>query len=292
MFLSTGVARGKDEHRMIGFNVLGRMGRLANQMFQYAALKGIAHNVGAVICIPNHTQAVDDGIGNKIRTELLDAFDLRVKVGLLKKWRTRTLRERFFHFDEELFSSCPDNVTLEGYFQTEKYFSHIEETIRADFTFKDEILKPCREMIASVPHPIALHVRRTDYLINSKNHFNLPLSYYEAALQYFDAGRNVIVFSDDPAWCRQQGLFAHERFIVSDIVDNRCDLCLMSLCDDFIIANSSYSWWGAWLSSNPAKKVIAPLTWFGTDGDTRNHDTRDLIPDGWLRIAGEDMGPS
>jgi len=270
---------------MIGFNVLGRMGRLANQMFQYAALKGIAHNAGADICIPNHTRPVDDGIGNKIRTELFDAFDLQVTTGLIKKWGMRIVQERFFHFDEELFRHCPDNVTLQGYFQSEKYFKHIEEGIRADFTFKHEILKPCSEMIASVSHPVALHVRRTDYLINSKNHFNLPLGYYEAALQYFDAERNVILFSDDPGWCRQQRLFSDQRFIFSDTFDNRFDLCLMALCDDFIIANSSYSWWGAWLSRNPAKKVIAPLRWFGTDGDTRNNDTRDLIPDGWIRIA-------
>jgi len=270
---------------MIGFNALGRMGRLANQMFQYAALKGIAYNAGADICIPNHTQPVDDGIGNKIRTELFDAFDLRGGVGLLKKWRTRTVRERFFHCDEELLYSCPDNVSLLGYFQSEKYFRHIADEIRKDFVFKDEILSSCKAMIATVQNPVALHVRRTDYLINSKNHFNLPLTYYEAALQHFDPGRNVIVFSDDPAWCRQQRLFDNARFIVSDTADNRFDLCLMSLCDDFIIANSSYSWWGAWLACNPSKKVIAPLRWFGLDGDTRNFDTRDLLPEGWIRIA-------
>jgi len=269
---------------MIGFNALGRMGRLANQMFQYASLKGIARNVGADICIPNHSQSVDDGIGNKLRTELFDSFDLRVDVGLLNNGHAPTVQERQFHFDEELFKMCPDHVSLQGYFQTEKYFKHIESEIREDFTFKDEILKPCQEMISSVENPLALHVRRTDYIVNSDNHFNLPLKYYESALKHFENDRNVIIFSDDPEWCKSQELFSDDRFMVSENTDNRVDLCLMSLCNDFIIANSSYSWWGAWLSPNKNKKVIAPIQWFGKTGYTKDHDTKDLIPDDWTRI--------
>lgn len=270
---------------MIGFNALGRMGRLANQMFQYASLKGIAKNIGTDFCIPNHSQAIDDGIGNKLRTELFDSFDLRVNVGLLNNGHAPTVQERYFHFDEELFKMCPDHVNLQGYFQTEKYFKHIESEIREDFTFKDEILKPCKEMISSVENPIALHVRRTDYIVNSDNHFNLPLEYYESALNYFDNDRNVIIFSDDPEWCKSQKLFSDDRFMVSENTDNRVDLCLMSLCNDFIVANSSYSWWAAWLSSNKNKKVIAPFQWFGKTGYTKDHDTKDLIPNEWTRIT-------
>jgi len=269
---------------MIGFNALGRMGRFANQMFQYASLKGIAKNIGADICIPNHTQVVDDGIGNKLRTELFDSFDLNVHIGLLNNGHAPVVNERFFHFDEELFSMCPDHVSLQGYFQTEKYFKHIEQEIREDFTFKDEILKPCKEMISSVEEPIALHIRRTDYITNSDNHFNLPLEYYDAALKHFDSNRNVIVFSDDPAWCQEQDLFSDDRFMISENTDNRVDLCLMTLCNDFIIANSSFSWWGAWLSQNKNKKVIAPVQWFGKTGYTKDHDTKDLIPNDWIRI--------
>jgi hypothetical protein len=270
---------------MIGFNALGRMGRFANQMFQYASLKGIARNTGVDFCIPNHSQAVDDGIGNKLRTELFDSFDLNVNVGLLNNGHAPAVVERFFHFDEELFSLCPDHITLQGYFQSEKYFKNIEKEIREDFTFKDEVLKPCKEMISSVENPIALHIRRTDYLTNSENHFNLPLEYYKSALKHFDVNRNVIVFSDDPAWCQEQELFSSDLFMISENTDNRVDLCLMSLCSDFVIANSSFSWWGAWLSQNKNKKVIAPVQWFGKTGYTKDHDTKDLIPDGWIRIS-------
>ena len=266
---------------MIGFNNLGRMGRLANQMFQYASLKGIARHHGYDYMIAYHPDAVDDGIGNMLRTELFDSFDLKVRTGI---WRANTLAERQFHFDQELFDKCPDNVVLQGYFQTEKYFKHIEDEIRQDFTFKDAILNPCKEMMESVENPVALHVRRTDYVTNSANHPPCTLDYYREALSHFEAHRNVIVFSDDPAWCNEQELFSGEHFMISENEDNRIDLCLMSLCDDFIIANSSFSWWGAWLSANIDKKVIAPRQWFGTDGYTKDHNTKDVTPDGWTRI--------
>ena len=269
----------------LGFNALGRMGRLCNQMFQYAAVKGISKNIGTDFCIPNHQHAVDDGIGNMQRTELFDLFDLECNIGFLNNGHAPVVQERFFHFDEELFKLCPDHVDLRGYFQSEKYFKHIEKEIRRDFTFKDEILTPCKEMIEGVEKPIALHVRRGDYITNKENHLNLTSEYYVEALNHFDDDRNVIVFSDDPKWCLEQEIFSDDRFIVSENDDNRVDLCLMSLCDEFNIANSSYSWWGAWLSSNKDKKVIARADWFGSKGYTKNHNTKDLIPDDWTRIT-------
>ena len=81
---------------MLGFNSLGRQGRLCNQMFQYAAVKGISRKIGTDFCIPNHTQAVNDGIGNMLRTELFDSFDLNVRTGFLNN--VTTIQERFFHF--------------------------------------------------------------------------------------------------------------------------------------------------------------------------------------------------
>ena len=261
---------------MIGFNALGRLGRFANQMFQYASLKGIARNVGAEICIPKYTESVNDGIGNMLRTELFDSFDLSVRQGLLGNGNAPTVRERFFHFDEQLFNSCPDDISLHGFFQTEKYFKHIESEIREDFTFKNEVLEPCTEMMAQLNSPIALHVRRGDYIINSGNHPPCSIEYYRTALEKFDKDREVLIFSDDPKWCKENELFSDDRFLISDTDDNRIDMCLMSMCSDFIIANSSFSWWGAWLANRGT--VIAPKKWFGVN---LNHDTKDLIPDKW-----------
>ena len=94
----------------------------------------------------------------------------------------------------------------------------------------------------------------------------------------------MISFSDDTEWCKQQELFSGDRFLVSESGNPYVDLCLMSMCSDFIIANSTFSWWGAWLSANKDKKVIAPKKWFGTQGYTKDHNTEDVIPNEWIRL--------
>ena len=263
---------------MIGFNALGRMGRLCNQMFQYAALKGLAKNAGAEITIPYYEQAVDDGMGNMLRTELFDSFDLNVKTGLLNNGHAPVVNERFFHFDEELFNNCPDHVSLQGYFQTEKYFKHIEQEIREDFKFKDDILIPCQEMMDDFGEPpLSLHIRRGDFLKNSGNHHNLGLDYYDKALAEFPTSVPVLIFSDDPEWCGKQEIFGDDRFLIAEGNSSYVDLCLMSLCEGHIIANSTFSWWGAWLADS--KMVVAPSVWFGPNN--AHLDIKDLYLDHW-----------
>jgi len=276
---------------MIGFNYIGRLGRLGNQMFQYAALRGISANRGFNFCFPYYANAVDDGIGNMLRTELFDCFEMSSVTDLnLQNIDSErpTVSEGGFEFNETLFNECPDWVTLYGFFQTEKYFKNVEDTIRKDFTFKKEILDPCKEMMGSFysdnvdPTIVSLHIRRTDYLTNSCNHTPLGMDYYEKALSEFHEDAPVIIFSDDPTWCKEQELFSDERFLVSENTSGHIDLCLMSLCTDFIIANSTFSWWGAWLANG--KKVIAPSKWFGPNN--QNLNTKDLYLSHW-KIIGE-----
>jgi len=268
---------------MLAFNHLGQLGRLGNQMFQYASLRGIARNRGYDFCIPNHNQIIKDPYGFDMRIELFYPFKmvhvLPKNIKLLDRGYAPVAQEKHFHFDEILFNMCPDEITLAGFFQSEKYFKNIEEEIRCDFTFKDEILEPCKEMIGSVGEVISLHVRRTDYLTNS-NHTTLDLDYYAKALEDFNSNLPVIIFSDDPNWCKDQKLFSGDRFMISESGDQYIDLCLMSLCKYHIIANSSFSWWGAWLSGSD--NVVAPIKWFGDKNSDK--DTRDLIPDRWERI--------
>jgi len=265
---------------MLAFNHLGRLGRLGNQMFQYASVRGIASNKGYEWCIPNHKTSVDDGIGNKLRTELFDCFNLinlgKNNVFVLDNGYAPIVQEKFFHFDPELLQLCPNDVSLYGFFQSEKWFSHIEKQIRDDFSFKDEILKPCVEMISQVENPISLHIRRGDFVVN-ENHPLQPIEYYEKALTYFDTESTVIVFSDDPKWCNEQELFSDDRFLIAEGNINYVDLCLMTLCSGHIIANSSFSWWGAWLADS--KKVVAPKDWFGPS--LQHNDTKDLYCKGW-----------
>lgn len=268
---------------MLAFNYLGKLGRLGNQMFQFAAVKGIARNRGLDFCIPNHNQVVKDPYGFDLKIELFYPFKMSNvsprNIKLLDRGYAPVAEEKHFHFDELLFNMCPDEISLAGYFQTEKYFKHIEEEIRSDFSFKDEILEPCKEMIGSVGDAIALHVRRTDYLTNP-NHTALGLDYYKKALKQFDDTSSVLVLSDDPEWCKEQELFSGDRFMISESADQYVDLCLMSLCKKHIIANSSFSWWGAWISGS--NDVISPIEWFG-EGN-KHKETKDLIPERWVRI--------
>ena len=268
---------------MLAFNHLGRLGRLGNQMFQYASLRGIARNRGYDFCIPNHNQVVKDPYGFDLKIELFYPFKMLYvlphNIKLLDRGYAPVAEEKHFHFDEILFNMCPDEITLAGFFQSEKYFAHIADEIRVDFSFKDEILEPCKEMMGSVGEAISLHIRRTDYLQNP-NHTALDLNYYEEALKNFDTSLPVIIFSDDIEWCREQEIFSDERFMLSESGDQYVDLCLMSLCKHHIIANSSFSWWGAWLSNS--NQVIAPINWFGETCKDKN--TKDLIPERWMRI--------
>ena len=263
---------------MIGFNRLGLLGRLGNQMFQYASLRGIAANNGYNWMIPPPPE------GNGYFKEwehhqLFYPFELKNLHNLNVQYtdgERPTVKEKSFAFDEDLFNNCPKWVNIEGFLQSEKYFKNIEKEIKEDFAFKEEFSKPSRDMIATVEEPVALHIRRTDYLKLS-HHNSLGLDYYEKALGEFDSDRTIIIFSDDPEWCKEQKLFDGDRFLVAEGNGNYVDLCLMTLCTGHIIANSSFSWWGAWLSDS--KKVVAPKNWFS--GHLEDQDTKDLYCPEW-----------
>ena len=139
-----------------------------------------------------------------------------------------------------LYHLCPSAIVSFGFFQTSKYFNHIEDQIRNDFQFKDYIVDECSELVDLFEEPVAIHIRRGDFLINSGNHHNLSLKYYEEALKKFPKNKQVVIFSDDPDWCYKQKLFSPDRFLISD-KDNGSyhDLYMMSQCSDFIIGNSN-----------------------------------------------------
>lgn len=260
---------------MIGFNHIGRQGRLGNQMFQYAALCGIAETKGYEFCIPEST------FKNEWEDhQLFEAFTLP-NLKNKKFLSANYYQEKQYNYSQEYVDECPDNVNLFGYFQTEKYFSHIEDSIREDFTFKPEVLNPCKEAF-DFDEVISLHVRRTDYVEKSDDHPLCPMEYYEEALSKFDSNLPVLIFSDDIEWCKDQELFKPDRFMVSESEWNLVDMCLMTMCSHHIIANSSFSWWGAWLSGSD--NVIAPARWFGDNGYTANHNTEDIVPDRWTKI--------
>ena len=251
-------------------NSLGNNGRLGNQMFQYAALKGIAFKKGFSWKVPprslfGRVRALD---GSSIYDcfELSSIKDSNVGINL----DAPTIMERSHCYDEWLVDRIKDEDNIEGYFQSPKYFNDIQDSIREDFRFKEDVLYN-----ATNP-PIdfcAMHVRRTDYVGNGLHHTNLTSRYYEKAMEILDPKR-VIVFSDDQEWCRSHKFFG--KFVVSSN-NQYVDLYLMQNATQHIIANSSFSWWGAWLAKS--HHVVAPSNWFGPALSHLNTD--DYYLDGW-----------
>jgi hypothetical protein len=263
----------------ISFNMLGHHGRLGNQMFQYATLKSIATKHGYEFTIPSsefndpwHDHQLFEGF------ELPSVTEKNVRFNDVKT----QVEEEYFHFNQNLYDNCPDDVDLFGYFQTEKYFLDIADDVKKEFTFKDQILSVAKDYRNQIDSDeiISLHIRRGDY-VNQPWHGCCSLEYYESALSMLDTNLPVIIFTDDPNWTLSQNIFDSDRFYVSQGNSNLFDMCLMTLCDYHIIANSSFSWWGAWLADS--KKVIAPQRWFGPPLSEQN-DTKDLIPGRWVKI--------
>jgi hypothetical protein len=265
---------------MLSFNYLGNLGRLGNQMFQYASLKGIASKRGYDFCIPSKELfGFKDANVRSSDCSIFDCFNLSdVHQEIIQQ---QILQEKDFSFDKQLLRNCPNNVDLFGYYQSEKYFKHIEDDIRNDFTFNKDVQELSLEFFENFENNkvISLHIRRGDYVLNP-NHPVQTLEYYKKSLEYFDDRLPVLVFSDDAEWCKQQELFDSDRFMISEGNATDFDLCLMTLCKYHIIANSSYSWWGSWLAKS--EKTIAPKNWFG--GDCINYNTQDLYCSNWIVI--------
>ena len=283
----------------ISFNGLGNEGRLGNQMFQYAFMRGMSKKHGYDFIIPDANANRFDNYG------LFDCFELEgCKTG---EGSYPTLECRDTAFNQKFLDECTDNTNYSGVFQTEKYFANATEELRKDFTFHKEILDPCQEFIDNVGDVIFLHVRRGNsslvgnrgekwsYQMLQDYHPLMKKEYYLEALSHFDESKKVIVLSDTIDWCKEQDWLQDDRFLFSDssyeVFDDGAsvpyiDLCLMSLCSGGIIANSSMSWWGAWLQ-NDTGKIIAPNPWYGAKaynyGNAELCDA-DLIPERWTKL--------
>ena len=283
----------------VSFNGLGNEGRLGNQMFQYAFIRGMSKKYGYDFIIPDANSDRFDNYG------LFDCFKLEgCKTG---EGSYPTLECRDTAFNQKFLDDCSDNTNYSGVFQTEKYFANATEELRKDFTFHKEILDPCQEFIDNVGDVIFLHVRRGNsnlvgnrgekwsYQLLQDYHPLMKKEYYLEALSHFDESKKVIVLSDTIDWCKKQDWLQDDRFLFSDssyeVFDDGAsvpyiDLCLMSLCSGGIIANSSMSWWGAWLQ-NDRGKVVAPYPWYGAKaynyGNAELCDA-DIIPERWTKI--------
>jgi hypothetical protein len=273
-------------------------GGLGNQLFQYAAARNLAVLNEADLRMD--TSAF--GRRSKRRFEL-DGFQVTAaRAGTLERLRLRLdlrrergralhVKEPYFHYWPGLAQLRSPLVVLDGYWQSEKYFSAIGSHIRSEISLRQSIDPGAQHLstMMQATEAVAVHVRRGDYATDpvvKRIHPVLPIAYYQEALHYLlDHGvkPSLFIFSDDPAWCRAHLRFpAYSCLYVADhgVTSVAQELELMRRCRHHIIANSSLSWWGAWLAEHPGQIVVAPRRWFSAP----DRDVRDLIPHRWKLI--------
>lgn len=198
-------------------------------------------------------------------------------------------REKGHNFDPDILK-IDDNFYLEGYWSSEKYFKDIEGIIRKEFTFKDNPSIANQKIINSIKscNSVSIHIRRGDYVFDertNKYHGFCDLDYYLRAVTLIAKrveNPHFFVFSDDTDWAKQNLRLKFPCIYVNHNTGKKDyeDMRLMSKCKHNIIANSSFSWWGAWLNQNPNKIVITPKRWFRD----KSINTKDLIPQSWVKI--------
>jgi len=287
------------------------IGGLGNQMFQYAAGRSLSleRDVTLLLDISDFSkyklhqgfelQRVFNGHVNIANpTQIQDVLGWQrfpVLRRLLSQPSIAFLRKRELVFEPSFhywsgISDVPYDCYLSGYWQSEKYFRKHSAQIRSDFNFPENLSTEnlaISQKISQV-NAVSLHVRRGDYITNSKNINVLnacTLDYYYTAideLQKKIKNPHIFIFSDDIDWVKSNLITS----LPCEFIDNNkgqdsfFDMQLMSLCQHHIIANSSFSWWGAWLGVNPHKIVIAPTKWFASD----KLCSRDLIAEGWIAL--------
>ena len=247
-------------------------GGLGNNMFQIAAAHSLA--------LDNNDISVfnGDNVGqvHKNINEYKDNIFKNVNIQKNPKYK-KTYNEPFFNFNGIKYM---DGLLLVGYFQSEKYFKHNKKEIIKLFYPNEKHIQHIKEKYEKIldKKTCSIHVRRGDYLNLPNHHPVCTLEYYNRAIELMTVDK-FVVFSDDIHWCREN--FIGDKFIFIEGNSDYIDLWLMSFCDNNIIANSSFSWWGAWLNKNENKKIISPETWFGED---KKLETKDIVPTKWKKI--------
>jgi hypothetical protein len=277
-------------------------GGLGNQLFQYAFVRNLAIINKAVLKLDTGTH-YDYEEWNCNRTYLLGNFNIQAtpatqaelnlannvriwqRYGLVPKW-IHIQETSFGTFREDLLRSYKKNILLNGYWQNEHYFRPISSLLKNELvlkkTFSDSYLANMREK-----NSVAIHIRRGDYISDtdySKRYADLFLSgYYKRAIEFMMqqlVNPVFYVFSDDIEWCKENLIFPDIRIIyIENTEDSVHDFSLMTSCKHQIIANSTFSWWAAWLNGYEKKIVICPCKWFLNDWDDSHYALT-----GWVKL--------
>lgn len=283
-------------------------GGLGNQLFQYAAGMSLAHHHGTALKVDVTELLERDRHIGTMRSFDLQKLNTMVEVAtdeeigslhprntlqqlldkLLPRYRRSVYTEKQYAFDPNFFEAG-DHLLLYGYRQSERYFAPIAETIRQSFTVRPEYLRNVQAKAAALAstESVSIHIRRGDYNnpIVRDYHGVLGKEYYQAAIDHIMKTVQhpfFHIFSDDPSWVKQHLVFSAPVEIVSGQISHTHleDFHLITQCKHNIIANSTFSWWAAWLNANPGKQVVAPARWFNKGPK----DTQDLIPHSWTRL--------
>jgi len=273
-------------------------GGLGNQMFQFAAGYSIAkkYNVKLSLDLRRFNRRQDHN-----GFELQEVFDICSKVSFLNKtlsFKSINFKEilnkfdtTFYNFKEPHFHytanilNIPKHSFLDGYWQSELYFRDYAIEIKKIFNFSDPLDKQNHLIANDIKqnNSISIHIRRGDFLLKQNNNHYIDLKeYYLKAINEtskFFKNPKYFIFTDDPSWVTDNFFLNHSYIVVDTNHGSKSflDMYLMSLCKSNIIANSSFSWWGAWLNDKKDKVIYAPKNWF----NDKSICTDDLIPNSW-----------
>ncbi len=292
--------------------VVKLIGGLGNQLFQYAAGTALANYHKTELYLDlSYLNADTNGAYTKRKFEL-DKFNIQSKIadaGILRNFNFNEnkvsvklkkllpglfskmiFNEHQFNFHSN-FLKFPATTYLNGYWQSEKYFNSFRGKLLSEIMLRSPFSEGAVAIAKNIQcaNSVSLHVRRGDFVsLKSANHFHghLELDYYKLAFEKISSkikNPTFFVFSDDMDWCKANFDFISSKEFIdgeSNGITTHEELILMSYCKHNIIANSSFSWWGAWLNQNANKVVIAPQNWFAD----KKINTNDLIPSSWIKI--------
>lgn len=286
--------------------ILELKGGLGNQLYQYASALSLAKkNRSSILMDKTYLSSVDKGVikrgfelnkfnlGNDVKLYNLKNYYISknilivISYKIIKRFIPR-FKEKKLDFDYEFFKINSTTV-LDGYFQSYKYFDDIKELLVLEFKNKEILNTENIKMLSLIrnSNSVCMHIRRGDYVtLKEANEFHglCNLSYYSSAMKIIDEKVDkpiYFLFSDDVEWCRNN--FSNNNIVFVDINSTdeaNLELNLMKNCKYFIIANSSFSWWAAWLSEHKNKIVLAPKRWFAS----ADISEEDRFPKDWIIV--------
>lgn len=269
---------------MITFTQLGKYGAIGNQLFQYSTLYSIGQTNNYKIKIPITEEHFDEGT-NRIQHYFLNCFD-NISAEILNEEDIKNIKYKAhdasaISYNKDIFN-IPDFTNLEGYFQSYKYFNMFNKNLKEQFQFKTSIKNSANKKYnINYKDFSSVHLRCGDYAHRQNYHPVMDKNYYQKAFSIINDS-NYLVFSDSMDYAKV--IFQEFKDINFIYVENNHafeDLYIMSNCKNNILANSSFSWWGAWLNEN--NKIVAPKNWLGPAYNGR-WNLNDLIPESWNTI--------